>query len=160
MKKKGILNKRLMEAIADMGHTDIMIIGDAGVPIGRPEQRVDLAVAEDLPTIGQVADLIMDEMIFEKVVVAEEQKMYNPLHFANIEGMVKKRYDTMEIDTMPHEDFFKEYLPKAKYIVRTGALMPWGNVVLVAGIDAKKWFQKEGCITPDYYEDRASYDQE
>ena len=66
MKKKGILNKRLMEAIADMGHTDIMIIGDAGVPIGRTEQRVDLAVAEDLPTIGQVADLIMDEMIFER----------------------------------------------------------------------------------------------
>ena len=81
MKKKGILNKHLMEAIADMGHTDIMIIGDAGVPIRRPEQRVDLAVAEDLPTIGQVADLIMDEMIFEKIVVAEEQKMYNPVHF-------------------------------------------------------------------------------
>ena len=54
--------------------------------------------------------------------------------------------------------FIREYLPKAKYIVRTGSMMPWGNVVLQAGIDAKKWFQKEGCITPGYYEERASYD--
>ena len=27
MKRKGILNKALMTAIADMGHTEIMIIG-------------------------------------------------------------------------------------------------------------------------------------
>lgn len=158
MKKHGIFNKRLMEAIMDMGHTDIMIIGDAGVPIADPQKRVDLAITEDVPTIAEILDLVMDEMIFEKVVVAEEQKAYNPVHFANVEAMAKKRYETMEVDTMPHEEFFAEYLPKAKYIVRTGNLMPWGNVVLVAGIDAKRWFQKEGVITPDYYAERASYD--
>lgn len=158
MKKHGILNKKLMEAIADMGHTEIMVIGDAGIPIPRPEQRVDLAIAEDMPTIAEVLDLIMDEMIFEKVVVAEEQKLYNPVHFAKVGQLVKNRYETMETDTMPHAEFFEEYLPKAKYIVRTGNLMPWGNVVLVAGIDAKKWFEKEGAVTPDYYAERASYD--
>ena len=60
---------------------------------------------------------------------------------------------------MPHADLFATYLPRAKYIVRTGDFMPWGNVVLFAGIDAHKWFQKEGCITPDYYEARAGYDK-
>ncbi|WP_230397767.1 D-ribose pyranase [Novisyntrophococcus fermenticellae] len=158
MKKHGILNKRLMEAIMDMGHTDIMVIGDAGVPVQRPEQRVDLALTEDVPTIAEVLDLIMDEMIFEKVVVADEQKKYNPVHFKKVEELVKKRYETMEVESMPHEEFFAEYLPKAKYIVRTGNLMPWGNVVLIAGIDAKKWFEKEGAITPDYYAQRAGYD--
>ena len=43
--------------------------------------------------------------------------------------------------------------------MRTGDFMPWGNVVLFSGIDAHKWFQKEGCVTPDYYQDRASYDK-
>lgn len=158
MKKHGILNKELSAAIADMGHTDIMVIGDCGVPISDPAKRIDLALCEDVPTIAQVLDLIMDEMIFEKVVVAEEQAKYNPVHFHQVEALVKTRYATMTVDTMPHEDFFKEYLPKAKYIVRTGNMMPWGNVVLQAGIDAMKWFQKEGCITPGYYEERASYD--
>lgn len=158
MKKNGILNKGLMNAIMDMGHTDIMIIGDAGIPISDGTKRVDLAIMEDVPTIQEILNLVMEDLIFEKVVVAQEQKKYNPVHFGAVEKMVKERYETMEIETMPHEIFFDEYLPKAKYIVRTGNMMPWGNVVLVAGIDAKRWFQKEGCITPDYYEERASYE--
>ena len=158
MKKHGIYNKQLMAAIADMGHEQYIVIGDAGVPIARPEQRIDLAIAQDLPTIAQVLDLIMDEFIFEDIIVAEEQKQFNPEHFKTIEDMVHKRYETMEVKTMPHYDFFAEYLPIAKYIVRTGNLMPWGNVVLKAGIDAKVWFQKPGCITPGFYEERASYD--
>ena len=63
MKKRGILNRDLMSAIADMGHTEVMVIGDAGVPIGKDSQRIDLAVCEDMPTIQQVLRLIMDEMI-------------------------------------------------------------------------------------------------
>ena len=155
MKRHGILNKALMTAIADMGHTEIMIIGDSGVPIGRPEQRIDIAVCEDVPNIQQVLKLVMDEMIYEKVVVAEEQKMYNPEHHK----VICELSDRCAVDTMPHAELFEYYLPRAKYIVRTGDFMPWGNVVLVAGIDAHKWFQKPGCITPDYYTERASYDK-
>lgn len=155
MKKKGILNRNLMDAIMSMGHTEIMIIGDAGVPIGNPAQRIDLALSEDVPTIRQVLELVMDEMIYERVIVAEEQKMYNPVHFAQVKALSER----CEVETMPHEELFETYLPKAKYIVRTGNFMPWGNVVLTAGIDAHKWFQKEGCITPDYYEKRVSYEK-
>ena len=155
MKKDGILNRSLINAIADMGHTDIMIIGDVGVPIKEEKQRIDLAISEDLPSVGKVLELIMDEMIYEKVIVAEEQKRYNPLHFRN----VRKLSTRCKVDTMPHEDLFSTYLSKAKYIVRTGGFEPWGNVVLVAGIDAWKWFQKEGVTTPDYYEERASFEE-
>ncbi len=158
MKKHGILNKQLMDAIMDLGHTDVILIGDAGVPISDSKKRVDLAITEDYPTIDLVLNLVMDEMIFEKVVVAEEQKKFNPIHFQNIERLTKNRYETMEVDVLSHEDFFAEYLPKAKYIVRTGDFMPWGNVALVAGIDAKKWFKKDGVIVPDYYEERTKYD--
>ncbi|MCI8591461.1 MAG: D-ribose pyranase [Lachnospiraceae bacterium] len=160
MKKHGIYNKALMTAIADMGHEEYIIVGDAGVPIADPAKRIDLAVAKDLPTIAQVLDLIMDEFIFEDVIVAQEQKDYNPQHYKAVEDMVHARYETMEVKTMAHYDLFAEYLPKAKYIVRTGDLMPWGNVVLKAGIDAKVWFQKPGAITPGFYEERAAYDNE
>lgn len=155
MKRKGILNKALMTAIADMGHTEIMIIGDSGVPIARPEQRIDIAVCENVPTVQQVVKLVMDEMIYEKVVVAEEQKLYNPEHHKAICELS----DRCPVDTVSHEELFNYYLPRAKYVVRTGDFMPWGNVVLVSGIDAHKWFQKPGCITPDYYEERANCEQ-
>ncbi|UWP61115.1 D-ribose pyranase [Ruminococcus gauvreauii] len=155
MKKRGILNRDLMSAIADMGHTEVMVIGDAGVPIGKDSQRIDLAVCEDMPTIQQVLRLIMDEMIYEKVVVAEEQKLYNPAHFAEVQNLSAR----CRIETLPHEKLFARYLPGAKYIVRTGDFMPWGNVVITAGIDAPKWFKKEGCMIPDYYEERAGYEE-
>lgn len=155
MKRRGILNKALMTAVADMGHTDIMIIGDSGIPIPRQEQRIDVAVCENVPSVQQVLKLVMDEMIYEKVVVAEEQKLYNPEHHKAICELS----ECCPVDTVSHAELFEYYLPRAKYIVRTGDFMPWGNVVLVAGIDAHKWFQKPGCITPDYYAERASVEQ-
>lgn len=144
-----------MSAIADIGHTEIIIIGDAGVPIADPSKRIDLAISQDLPSIAQVLKLIMDEMIYEKVVVAQEQKDYNPNHFANVTNLS----DRCTVETMSHEELFATYLPKAKYIVRTGGFEPWGNVVLAAGIDAHKWFEKEGCSVPDYYEERVRCNQ-
>ena len=33
MKKRGILNAELMKCIASLGHKDLFMIGDAGMPI-------------------------------------------------------------------------------------------------------------------------------
>ncbi|MCJ7529778.1 MAG: D-ribose pyranase, partial [Anaerolineales bacterium] len=33
MKKTGVLNKDIPEVIASMGHMDMLVIGDAGLPI-------------------------------------------------------------------------------------------------------------------------------
>lgn len=153
MKSGGILNRDLMRAISDMGHTQIMVIGDAGVPVPDSATRIDLALAEDIPTIQQVLKYIMEEMIYEKVIVAEEQKKNNPKHFEAVCTLSKR----CKVETMPHEKLFSTYLPKAKYIIRTGSFEPFGNVVLQSGIDAPKWFAKEGCLVPGYYEERVEY---
>lgn len=145
-----------MTAVADMGHEQIMIIGDAGIPVGPPAIRIDLAITEDLPSIRQILELVMDEMIYERVIVAEEQKLYNPKHFEAVCGLSQR----CQVETMPHREMFQTYLGKAKYIVRTGGFEPFGNVILQAGIDAPKWFRKEGCMVPDYYEERVNYTEE
>lgn len=151
MKRKGILNRELMKAIADMGHEQLIVIGDVGVPVTDQAKRVDLAIAEDLPTVRQVLKLVMDEMIYERVIVAEEQKLYNPKHYEAVCGLAVH----CQVETVPHRELMDTYLRQAKYIVRTGGFEPWGNIVLASGIDANKWFQKEGCIVPGYYEERA-----
>ena len=153
MKKSRILNKALNEAIADMGHGDIMIVADAGFPIPRPEQRVDLAIEADKPGIAETLDLILSDFIHERCIVAEEQAKFNPEHFKRVSGIS----DRCKVETIPHAALIAEYPAKAKYIVSTGALEPWGNVILVSGIDAPAWFRKPGCIVPDYYAERASY---
>ena len=49
MKKNGILNAELAHAVASMGHTEIMMVVDAGFPIPRDAWRIDLAIEQDLP---------------------------------------------------------------------------------------------------------------
>lgn len=154
MKKNGILNKDLMDAITGMGHGDIMMIVDAGFPI--PDtgvRRIDLAIAKDYPESTKVLELILQEFIYEKCIVADEQKKYNPYLFNKIEGLI----DRCPVETVLHSKIIEEYSKKARVMVRTGSFEPWGNIILYSGIDAHVWFQKDGAVTPDYYEERASY---
>ena len=155
MRKGRILNRALNDAISAMGHGDIMVLADVGYPI--PETgviKVDLALTHDVPDIYTILELICEDFIYEKCVVAKEQEAYNkPLH-----SKIKALIDRCEVETMPHEKFMPECQTKAKVVVRSGSLEPWGNIMLVSGIDAPTWFAKEGVITPDYYEDRANYE--
>jgi D-ribose pyranase len=153
MKKSRILNKYLNQAIADMGHGDYLIIADAGFPIPGDSKRVDLAIEKDKPGILEILELIISDFIYEECIVAEEQKAYNPVLFQKVASLC----DRCSVVTMKHEDLINEMPIKAKYIVRTGAFEPWGNVILRSGVDASVWFQKPGTIAPDYYEKRAGY---
>jgi D-ribose pyranase len=150
VKKGKILNKKLNTAISDMGHGDILIICDAGFPIPGEEQRIDLAITQDVPGVIQILELIISDFIYESVIVAEEQSLYNPVHFKRVCELCRM----CEVETVPHTDIIGKYRDQAKYFVRTGGLEPWGNIVLISGIDAPEYFKKEGVIVPDYYEER------
>ena len=153
MKKGKILNKHLNNAIASMGHGDILIVADAGLPIPDEGKRIELAIQKDKPDILEILKLIVGDFIYERVIVAEEQKKYNPLLYEN----VVKCCSRCEVETIPHSELIETMPMKAKFIVRTGAFEPWGNVILASGIDAPIWFQKKGTIIPGYYKKRVEY---
>lgn len=145
-----ILNKDLSEVIASMGHTEYLIVCDAGFPIPNDVRRVDLALTENVPDLTTVLSLIEKEFIAEKIYVAEDVLTNNkPLYHS-----IKQIYENVEIDTFPHEKMLTEVSRQAKAIVRTGSFEPWGNIVLQSGTDAAKWFNKEGVVVPDYYKDK------
>lgn len=150
MKMNGILNAELAHAVASMGHTEIMMVVDAGFPIPRDAWRVDLAIEQDLPTHEQVLRLIAGEMIVEQTFVAEEVPEFNP----PLNKLVQESFTTAEHSLAKHEDLLGSFAQAAKVIVRTGAFNPWGNVALVSGIDVPKWFDKPGVTTPESYQAR------
>lgn len=51
MKKTGILNSQLSGMIAALGHKDLVMIGDAGMPIPKGVPIVDLAVTRGFPPL-------------------------------------------------------------------------------------------------------------
>ena len=50
MKKRGILNAQLSYLLAALGHKDLFMIGDAGMPIPEGVEVVDLVLTAGVPT--------------------------------------------------------------------------------------------------------------
>lgn len=147
MKRHGPLNLPLSQAIASMGHGDLMIVCDAGFPIPNHVTRVDLAIAQDIPDLETVLTVINEAFIAEKVGYAAEIADNNP----PLRDKVHRIFADAEFMTLSHEEILGQMAAKAKVIVRTGAFDPWGNILLYSGVDVPKWFDKPGVIAPEYY---------
>jgi D-ribose pyranase len=150
MKRNGILNLGLNQAIAAMGHGDFMIVCDAGFPIPTQVPRVDLAIVADIPDLETVLTALSRDFIAEKLGYATEMSQNNPL----LKEKVERIFAGAELVTFPHAQILSELAAKAKFIVRTGAFDPWGNIVLYSGVDVPKWFTKPGTLVPEYYASR------
>lgn len=149
MKRNGILNGELSHALACLGHGDGLLVVDAGFPIPRSAWRIDLALAANQPELRPVLQLIAEEMIVEAVVVAEDVATHNaPLH-----DWLVQRWPDAKLSTVPHAEMLSSIAAQAKAVVRTGALDPWGNVLLRSGVDVPAYFSRPGVVVPDYYRD-------
>ena len=138
MKVGNILNSELSYAIASMGHGDWLFVVDAGFPIPPDAWRIDLALVPDVPDMETVVTAVMQEFIAEKVMYATELIEKKSPYLATIERL----FPDIEKEALPHEIIRDELAPRAKAIVRTGALQPWGNVVLQSGVDWPVWSAK------------------
>ncbi len=129
MKKTGILNKDISEVVASLGHTDTIVIADAGLPIPVETRRIDLALKANLPPFLDTLEVILQEMQVEEAIVAEEMKKVSP----QVYDEVARLLGDMPIAVVPHEAF-KERTRTARAIVRTGEFTPYANVILVSGV--------------------------
>ena len=63
MKKQGILNAQLAGYLAALGHKDMFMIADAGMPIPKGIPIVDLVLTLGIPTFTQVMDTVLKHII-------------------------------------------------------------------------------------------------
>ncbi len=129
MKKQGILNMQLAGLIAGLGHMDLFLIGDAGLPIPQGVPIVDLALCGGVPTFEQVFDAIMGEAVVEYYYLAEEIKGKNERLLKYIKETLPDTNSTM----IPHTEF-KEMTKNVKFAIRTGEFTPYPNIILRAGV--------------------------
>ncbi len=129
MKKHGMLNSHISKMLSDLGHTDLIVIADAGLPIPSDVPRIDLALTLGVPSFIDVVHAVNDDMVVEKVILASEIQDNNE---TTLEDM-KKTFTDTEIDFISHEDF-KEKTKHAKVVVRTGEVTPYANCILQAGV--------------------------
>ena len=129
MKKNGTLNSELDKLLADLGHTDQIVIADAGLPIPAGVKKIDLALSLNDPPFQKLLDILIKEMMIEEVVLASEIKTGNPEQLKLIEEKIPKEM----IHYVSHEEF-KEKTAYTKAIIRTGEATPYSNIILQSGV--------------------------
>lgn len=137
MKKTTLLNASLSHCIATLGHTDSIIICDAGLPIPSCVERIDLALTAGVPSFLQTLEVITTEMFVERAVIAEEIKEKNPhiltALLSHLSQLEDNQGNKILLEFVPHETF-KQYSQNSKAIVRSGECSPYANVILYSGV--------------------------
>ena len=137
MKKGRLLNAELSYVIARLGHTDMLTIADAGLPIPAGPQRIDLALTPGTPDFMQVVKAVTMEMQVESALIAEEIKQHNPqLHselLAVLEALQQHEGNSIAVHYISHEQF-KQQTQRSQAVIRSGECSPFANVILSAGV--------------------------
>lgn len=132
MKKVGILNSDISRVLSYMGHTDTLGIGDCGLPIPDETERIDLTVRFGSPSFMDVLSAVTDDMVFERIILAEEIQKENPSILTQIQELVKKQNKEAQIIFVSHS-VLKERTKQCKAVIRTGETTPYANIILEAG---------------------------
>jgi len=132
MKKTPLLNVALSRLIASLGHGDMLVIGDAGLPVPPGVELIDLALTQGIPDFVSTLKVVLSEMQVESHVLAEEILLKQPpalpvLEALTAQGVIGERR------LLSHQAF-KQLSRQARAIVRTGECQPYSNIVLVAGV--------------------------
>lgn len=137
MKKAMLLNADISHLVASLGHTDRLVIADAGLPIPAMTQRIDLALTHGVPTFLQVFAVVTDEMQVEHAILAEEIIKQNPeLHEAllkQVKQLAQHQGNTITLEYVSHQAF-KQQSQTSRAVIRSGECSPYANIILCAGV--------------------------
>lgn len=130
MQKGGMLNSSIAKVLADLGHTDTIVIGDCGLPVPAGVQKIDLALKPGTPSFLEVVEEVANNMVIEKVEIAAEMEGRNPAVY----GAMKQLFTEEQWIIDEDHEAFKEATKHAKCIIRTGEITPFANVILHSNV--------------------------
>ena len=115
-KNSGTLNSQLSRVFSELGHTDQLVVTDAGLPIPPQVERVDLALAQGIPGFLQVLDQVLAEITVEGAVAPAEIEQHSPDMLAALRERLRDA--GVELTLVPHVEF-KQRSGDARAAVRS-----------------------------------------
>ena len=137
MKKTGILNADLAGELTRLRHLDRFVICDAGFPIPKDSNVVDVSLIAGIPTMMQVLKAVLNELIVEEYIIFDRMESANPEYFHEIKGFFVNQAHS-EV-SMPE---FIELAKDAKLFIRTGELKPCSNIMLTSATGVRERNEK------------------
>ena len=127
MKKSGIINAELMKALTLARHGHMITIWDAGFPLPKGEDIIDLSLTAGIPSFFDTLKAVLNEIIVEKFIVVDHMEIYNPQGLQQVQKiMIKQEQENLDFES------FIERSRQSLVFIRTGGLMPDSNIILVS----------------------------
>ena len=130
MKKDRILNTELLRAVSSLGHTQTLVIGDAGLPVPKGVPCIDLSVVRGVPSFRDLLSAVAEELVVESAVYAAEAEEKNP----QVVSFMRETLPGIPLRSVPHEEF-KRLTRDAAAVVRTGECSAYANIILTGGVN-------------------------
>lgn len=128
MKKGGILNPAICSLLAELGHTDELLIVDAAFPLPGDGHVIDLTLTPGIPRLLDVLRAVAAELVIDAITVPHEFRDHSPRLYEEVVKLV----GDVDIDEIPHHEL-KEQSLDAKGIIRTAEFSPYATVRILAG---------------------------
>jgi D-ribose pyranase len=130
MKKTPLLNAALSRLVATLGHGDMVLVSDAGMPAphGTRVEIIDLALTPGIPGLLVTAEVLLKEMQVESHIIAHETLARND---GWLERLPAAQLGARQL--VSHEDL-KQLAHRARAVIRTGECTPYANLMLIAGV--------------------------
>lgn len=129
MLKGGIFHPQLCRILAELRHMDTIVIGDAGLPIPKGVERVDLGWRPGDPAYLDVLEEILKVLVVEHATFAEEALTVSPEFHQKTLSLLP---ENLPIEYVPHKEL-KQRSADAKAIILTGEFTGYTNVILRCG---------------------------
>jgi D-ribose pyranase len=124
-----LLNPHLLSLLARVRHTNALVIADRGFPFWTNIETVDISLMDDVPTVlqvlGAVRTLFQPAGAFMAKEFLDQNSTETRRKFEAVLQGVPTQYE-------PHVEF-KQRVPKAIGLIRTGDTTQYANVILVSG---------------------------
>jgi len=124
-----ILNPQILSLIARVRHTNALVIADRGFPFWPQIETVDISLTNDIPAVLQVLGALRADFHAVQAYMAREFLKHNP---AATRAAFAKALAGIPMTHEPHARF-KQRVPEAIGLIRTGDTIQHANMILVSG---------------------------
>ena len=126
MLETGILNPKINELLSRVRHTNTLVIADRGFPFWPEVETIDISLVDGIPTALQVLQAIRENFHIGAIFLTKEFRA------ANSDAVLRAFDQAMEGVPVVYEPHihFKERVPKAIGLIRTGDTTPFANMIL------------------------------
>jgi D-ribose pyranase len=126
MLKIGILNPEIAALLARVRHTNALVIADRGFPCWPNVETVDISLVDNVPTVLEVVQAVRANWAAGKAWMAAE---FLTSVDARTQAAFAAALEGLALSYEPHCQF-KQRVPGAIGIIRTGDATPFCNVIL------------------------------